>query len=253
MTKSILVILLFIFCLTDGYSQLSKTKYEDIVEYFVNCIKDSDIDKLDLIISYPFERPYPIPSISNKKELKSRYAELFDDSLISVISNSNIKNDWTDMGWRGIMLNNGIVWLDYDGKLMTTNYTSKKEKAIEEKLIELERSLLFDGLKDFEKPIHTIETNTYIIRVDLLENQKFRYASWSKKSDISNKPDLVLNNGEWTPDGSGGNHHFTFTNGVYSYIVYVNVLKTAEMSPFNLEVMKNDKVILEQSAELKKI
>ena len=43
------------------------------------------------------------------------------------------------MGWRGIMLKNGIVWLDYDGKFHeTTNYTSEKEKAIEEEWIESE-------------------------------------------------------------------------------------------------------------------
>jgi len=253
MTKSILTILLFIFGLTDCYSQLSKTEYEDVVEYFVNCIKNSDIDKLDSIISYPIERPYPIPPINDKQELKKRYSEIFDDSLTSVISNSNIKEDWTDMGWRGIMLNNGIVWLDYDGQFLTTNYTSEKEKALKEKWIESEKELLYTDLKDFKKPIHTLETEKFIVRIDFLENQKYRYASWSIESDISNKPDLVINNGEWTPDGSGGNHHFTFTNGEYSYIVYVNVLGADEMPPFNLEVTKNDKVILNQPAELKKI
>lgn len=252
-TKSILIILLLTFCFTQCYSQLSKTEYEDLVEYFVNCIKYSDIDRLDSIMSYPIERPYPIPSINNKQELKKRYLEIFDDSLTSVISNSNIKEDWTDMGWRGIMLKNGIVWLDYDGKFLTTNYTSEKEKAIEEKWIESERDLLYTDLKNFEKPIHTIETEKFIVRIDLLENKKYRYASWSKESDISNKPDLVINNGEWTPDGSGGNHHFTFTNGVYSYVIYVNVLGTDETPPFNLEVNKRDKVILNQPAQLKKL
>ena len=253
MTKSILTILFFIFSLTDCYSQLSKTEHKVVVEYFVDCIKNSDIDKLDSIISYPIERPYPIPSINDKQELKKRYSEIFDDSLTSVISNSNIKEDWTDMGWRGIMLNNGIVWLDYDGRFITTNYTSDKEKALEEKWIKYEKELLHTDLKDFKKPIHTIETDKFIVRVDLLENKKYRYASWSIDSDISNKPNLVISNGEWTPDGSGGNHHFTFTNGEYSYIVYVNILGTDETPPFNLEVTKNDKILLKQPAELIKI
>tara|TARA_R110002096_G_scaffold426827_1_gene637054 strand:+ start:1588 stop:2403 length:816 start_codon:yes stop_codon:yes gene_type:complete len=253
MTKSILTILLFAFGLTDCYSQLSKTAYEDVVEYFVDCIKNSDIDKLDSIISYPIERPYPIPSIRNKQELKKRYSEIFDDSLTSIISNSNITKDWTDMGWRGIMLNSGIVWLDYDGRFITTNYMSKNEKLIEEKWINYERDLLHPDLKEFKKPIHTIETNKFIVRIDQLENNDYRYASWSIDSDISNKPDLVINNGEWTPDGSGGNHYFTFTNGEYSYKVYVNVLGSDETPPFNLEVTKNDKVILSQPAELKEL
>ncbi|MFY0675264.1 MAG: hypothetical protein JXQ87_17850 [Bacteroidia bacterium] len=253
MTKSILTILLFIFGLTDCFSQLSKTEYEDVVEYFVNCIKNSDIDKLDSIITYPIDRPYPIPPIKNKQELEKRYSETFDDSLIAIISNSNVKEDWTDIGWRGIMLNNGIVWLDYDGRFVTTNYTSQKEKLLQEKLINFEKELLYTDLKDFEKPIHTLETEKFIVRIDLLENQKYRYASWSIESDISNKPDLVINNGERTNDGSGGNHYFTFKNGEYSYKVFVNVMGTEDTPLFNLEVSKNDKVILNQPAELKQI
>lgn len=253
MTKSILTILLFIFGFTECYSQLSKTEYEVVVEYFVECIKNSDFDKLDSIISYPIERPHPIPSINNKQELKKRYSEIFDDSLTSVITNSNIKDDWTDMGWRGIMLKNGIVWLDYDGQFLTTNYSSEKEKALQEKWIESEKELLNTELKDFKKPIYTLETQKFIVRIDLLENQKYRYASWSIESDISKKPDLVIYNGEWIPDGSGGNHHFIFTNRDYSYKIYVNVLSSDETPPFNLEVTKNDKVILNQPAKLKMI
>jgi hypothetical protein len=56
-----------------------------------------------------------------------------------------------------------------------------------------------------------------------------------------------------TPDGSGGNNHFTFTNREFSYILYVNILGTDETPPFNLEVTKNDKVVLNQPDGLKKI
>ncbi len=253
MQNSILTFLFFALCFTNGYSQLSKAEYEGLVEYFVDCVKNSDIDKLDSIVSYPIERPYPIPSISNKQELKNRYSELFDDSLTSIISNSNLKEDWTDMGWRGIMLNSGLVWLDYDGMLISTNYTSKKEKVIEGKWIEYERNLLHADLKDFKKPIHTIQTEKFIVRIDQLKNNKYRYCSWSKESSISSKPDLVITNGEWIPVGSGGNHYFKFRNGEYNYIVYVNALRTEETPPFNLEVSKNDNVILNQPAELKKL
>ena len=96
--KIVLIILLLIFDLTDGYSQLSKTEYEGVVEYFLDCIRNTDFDKLDSIISYPFIRPYPISSINDKQELTERYSELFDDSLTSVIVNSVIKDDWKDMG-----------------------------------------------------------------------------------------------------------------------------------------------------------
>lgn len=253
MTKPILTFLLVIFSLNDGFSQLSKTEYESVVEYFVDCIKKSNVEKLDSIISYPIGRPHPIPPIKDKQELKKRYSEIFDDSLTSLIINSNIKEDWSDVGWRGIMLYNGVVWLDYDGRFLGTNYVSKKEKDIENHWIEYERDLLHSDLKEFVKPIHTIETDKFMVRIDLLKNQKYRYASWTKHSQLSSKPDLVIGNGEWTPDGSGGNHHFTFSNAEYRYTIYVNVLRSVETPPFNLEVTKLNKVILNQPAELKEL
>ena len=131
--KIVLIILLLIFGLTDGYSQLSKTEYEGVVEYFLDCIRNTDFDKLDSIISSPIQRPYPIPPIKNKQELKNRYSEIFDDRLTSLITSSNIKEDWSNVGWRGIMLENGVIWLDIDGSFITSNYTSDKEKDIEEK------------------------------------------------------------------------------------------------------------------------
>lgn len=253
MTKSILTLLLFIFSLTEGYSQLSKTEYEVLVAVFVDCIKNADIDRLDSIISYPIERPYPIPSINNKQEFKKRYSEIFDDSLSALITNSSIKQDWSDVGLRGIMLHNGIIWLDYDGRFLTTNYTTGKEKAIENKWIEKERTLLYKDLKNFKNPVFTLETEKFIVRIDQLENQNYRYASWTKESNISNQPDIVIKNGKRASDGSGGNYYYQFTNKDFSYTVYVNTIQEEDSSPFTLEVTKNDQVILNQPAEMKKI
>ena len=54
-------------------------------------------------------------------------------------------------------------------------------------------------------------------------------------------------------EGTGGNHHYKFTNGQYSYVVYANILGSNEQPPFNLEVSRNDKVLLNQAAALKKL
>ena len=167
--------------------------------------------------------------------------------------NSNSSQDWSDVGYRGIMLNRGTVWIDYDGKLITTNYISDKENAVQQEWIDYERELLHDGLKEFKKPIYTIETSKFIVRIDLLEKRRFRYASWSKGAKLSEKPALVLNNGVWMAEGTGGNHHYKFTNGQYTYIVYANVLGSHEQPPFNLEVSRNGKVLLTQAASLKKL
>ncbi len=255
MTKTTFILALLIFGFTNCFSQLSKKEFEGVVAYFVDCVKKADIDQLDLMISYPLQRAYPIPPINNKEEFKNRYSEIFDDSLTSVITNSNLKKDWTDVGGRGIMLHNGMVWIDYEGRLLTTNYTSAKEKALKEKWIAYEKALLNTDLKAFKIPIHTIETDAFIIRIDLLENQMYRYASWSSNSKLSDPPDLVIKNGKRIFEGSGGNHHFEFTKGEYNYTVYVDVLglDPDEMSPFQLIVTKEKKEILNQFGKKKQL
>jgi hypothetical protein len=253
MIKTVLTVLTFTLGLNAAYAQLSRPEYKVVVDNFIDCINNADIDKLDSIVTYPIERPYPMPPIRNKEELKKRYSELFDDYLTSLIVNSNSTQDWSDVGYRGIMLNRGTVWIDYDGKLISTNYISEKEKAVQQEWIDYERGLLHVSLKEFQKPIYTIETAKFIVRIDLLEKRRFRYASWSKGAKLSDEPDLILNNGVKMFEGTGGNHHYKFTNGQYSYVVYANILGSNEQPPFNLEVSRNDKVLLNQAAALKKL
>ena len=80
--------------------------------YIINVIeafKVLDKDRISNLISYPLERGYPIPSIDSKKELLSRFDEVFDYNLIKLISNSDASKDWSQVGWRGIK-GYGIVW-----------------------------------------------------------------------------------------------------------------------------------------------
>ena len=226
-------------------------EYEGFVEYFVDCIRTADIDNLDSITVYPIRRRYPIPPINNKQELKNRYSEIFDEKLTSLITSSNMKEEWSDVGVKGISFSYGIVWLNLDGNFIALNNDSDKEKDIEKKLIEYEKELLYNDLNKFAKPIHTIETDSLIIRVDLLENGNYRYASWSKNSDLSDKPNLVINNGEVIYKGNSGGEYYSFKKGEYNYLVHSNLLGEIGTPPFNLEVFKNDKVILDQPAKLK--
>ena len=57
---------------------------------------------------------------------------------------------------------------------------------------------------------------------------------------MSEKPALVIKNGIWLPDGSGGNNHYEFVNGTYTYVCSINVLGTAETPPAALKVFNNE-------------
>ncbi|MEI8707366.1 hypothetical protein [Pseudoalteromonas sp. B62] len=47
---------------------------------------------------------------------------------------------------------------------------------------------------------------------------------WGINKRAKDKPDMVLFNGDVTVSGAGGNHHYTFKNGRYSYILHVTII-----------------------------
>ena len=138
-----IITIFFLFTSNSIFGQ--HTKYDGIISKFISYIKDNDSESISKIVSFPFGRNYPIPDIKNENEFKVRYHEIFDDSLKKIIAESDIRKDWSEMGWRGIMLLNGIIWLDTDGKLTCVNYKSKYEHDNRIRLINQEKDLLCAG------------------------------------------------------------------------------------------------------------
>lgn len=248
--KSFLILLCF-FWVQNGFSQDElKREYREMVITFIQEIENKEIDAIADRISFPFRRSYPIPDIKSREEFHERFSEVFDDSLVSIISSSNPKTDWSEVGWRGIMLHQGTLWIDTDGRLITVNFQSEREKVLKEHFLTLDKTQLHESLKTFEYPEYILETAKFRIRIDALANDKFRYASWSIQQEMTEKPDLILTNGIVEMQGSGGNHEYTFTNGIYTYIIQINILGTSETPPASLSVLKNKKEIVRQAAQI---
>lgn len=233
-----------------GFSQELKEEHQEVVRTFIDCIKNDDVDNLKTMIAYPLKRKHPLMSINNEHEFQKRYHKIFDDSLRIIISSSDIENDWSAVGWRGIMFNNGELWLDYDGKLIALNYQSAFERKKIETLVNGSKELIHESIKEFEKPILIMGTKRFRVRIDQLSNGKYRYASWSIKSEMSEAPDLVLKNGTVIHEGSGGNHRYEFYNGIYTYVCSINNIGADDTPPGELIVYKNDKSILNESAHI---
>jgi len=102
-------------------------KYHESVSPVITAFADHDKPTIAALISYPLKRQYPIPDIKNEAEFINRFDEVFDDELAKVIAASNINTDWDKVGWRGIMLNNGVMWVDTDGKIIAVNTQNAKE------------------------------------------------------------------------------------------------------------------------------
>ncbi|TPG44704.1 hypothetical protein [Flavobacterium pectinovorum] len=250
MKNRILYFAVLIFCGQLTFSQDLKPEYQKFIKNFIANVKSNNKEGVAAFISFPLGREYPIPAVKNKADFIKRYDQIFDNTLKNEIIKSNPVKDWSEVGWRGIMLNQGTLWIDTDGKLLTINYQSQYEKDLKNKLIASEKGKLHPSIAKFKAPEYILETSKFRIRIDDLGNDNYRYASWSIKKSMSDKPDLVITNGKWISDGSGGNSHFDFKKDVYLYQCYIIVLGTSESPPASLTISQNGKEILSQDAKI---
>ena len=151
------------------------------------------------------------------------------------------------MGWRGIMLDQGALWMaNSDGMITALNHQSMAEKKIRAKLITNDRARLHSSLRVYAEPQNLFTTENYLIRIDELQDGMFRYASWKKGSQLTSAPEIILNNGRVTTSGSGGNHHITFQNGMYQYTIFRQHIREEGAPEILLEVKKNGETILQE-------
>ena len=233
----------------DGAEKLEDYKI-DSIKNVIALFKIGKIDKISSKIDFPLYREYPIPSIKNKEEFRERFNEVFDNTLINKIANSKLEQ-WSEVGWRGIMLDNGDLWMaNSDGVITAINYQSDFEKKLRQNLIMKDKQNLYVSLKKFESPTYKIKTNNYLIRIDELTNSKYRYASWKMGKKENTKPNIILDNGELEFEGSGGNHVITFVNGKYTYKVYRNIIGEENSPDITLDIEKNGETILTENGKL---
>nr|WP_315234065.1 hypothetical protein [uncultured Flavobacterium sp.] len=234
-----------------GYTQSEKLNEYKVanINNIITFFKEKNIDSISKIINFPIQREYPIPSIKNEEEFKQRFNEIFDKTLIDKVANSKIEQ-WSEVGWRGIMLDAGLVWINDEGKIFAVTYQSIIEKELRKYLISKERETLHKSLKIFESPTYKIKSKNYLIRIDKLSDYKYRYSSWKIGEKESTKPDIILNNGKWKSEGSGGNHVISFSSGKYIYKVYRNIIGEDNDADVTIEVEKNGKIILTEDGTL---
>jgi len=250
MKTRLLILILFVSQI--GYSQSDKLDDYKIanINKVITLFKAKDLEKISNIIDFPLRREYPIPSIKSKAEFIQRFSQVFDKNLIDKIAKSKAEQ-WSEVGWRGIMLENGMIWIDSSGgKITAVNHQSDYEKELMKNLIEKEKENLHVSLRNFVKPTYRIKTSHYLIRIDELAGHKYRYASWKIGEKESSKPDIVLSDGVLEFQGSGGNSVITFLNGNHTYKVYRNFMAEENSADITLEVKKDGQTILTEGGTL---
>jgi hypothetical protein len=242
----VLVLLLSVFV----SAQTVKPEYQKCIKSFIDTVKSDKKEAIAEVVAYPLKREYPIPDIVDKSDFIKRYDEIFDTTLKNEITKSNPAKDWSDMGWRGMMLNQGNVWIDFDGRLTSVNYQSKAEIDLRTKLITAQKKELDSSIAFFQKPICILETDKFKIRIDNLGNKNYRYVSWPIDKAMSEKPDLIIYRGNFVVEGSGGNHQYEFKKESYTYECAFIVAGENNPLSAKLTIYQGDKVILSQNAKI---
>ncbi len=250
MNKISISLLVIFFINLSVVSQDLKKENQDLVLTFINSIRDDKIDQLKNLVHYPLRRQYPLSDIKNETEFENRYKEIFDDSLTSLITNSEISKDWSLVSWKGIMMERGIIWLDTNGSLISVNYLSNKEKSKRDDLIDKDRKSIHESVRDFEEPKLVLETKTTRIRIDIMSNGLFRYSSWPINTSMRKKPIIIIENGTWMPEGNGGNNRYEFVYEDYIFECSINVIGPEGMPAADLAIFKNEKEIIYHPAKI---
>ncbi|UTN05282.1 hypothetical protein L0669_05080 [Flavobacterium bizetiae] len=250
MKRSNIFLVLLFFCSSFISAQDSNINYQKLVKKFIENVKNDKKEAIADAVVYPLEREYPIPDIANKADFVKRYSEIFDATLKNEIIKSTHAKGWTDMGLRGIMLIHGNIWLDTEGRLTAVNYQSKAEIELKNKLIASQKKMLDPSIAFFQTPICILETAEFKIRIDNLGNNNYRFASWSIKKEMIQKPDLVINGGELVVEGIGGNHQYEFKKGNLVYECAIIILGEKNSPPARLKIYQGTKVILSQDAKI---
>ncbi|WP_420924872.1 hypothetical protein [Aeromonas veronii] len=221
-------------------------EYRPFVQQLVDAAEARDHQALANQMKYPFKQEYPIPAIKTPAEMLTRFDEVFDDTILKSIATSRIGQDWQTMGWRGIMLGSGEVWMDFDGKVIGINHQTAQATKLKAELIARQKSGLHPSVREYKSPALMWQTEKFTIRIDELDDGHYRYASWAKGKMLTDKPDLVLKNGTVRVEGTGGNHTYLFTSGPYRYECVVTVLGERGVPPGELVVYKDDVEIVHQ-------
>lgn len=248
MKYRILILLMLIFNLSFAQNELDKNEIQSI-QKLIKLFQTKNVDGISKIISYPLNREYPIPAVKNEADFKKRFNMIFDQKLIGIITSSKI-DQWSEVGWRGIMLDRGDLWIETDGTITALNYQSEFETKQKKDLIAKQKTKLHASLKSFLVPVYKFKTKNYLIRIDEQVNNKYRYASWKIGNSESSKPDLILTDGEWENDGTGGNHTITFKKGEFNYIIYRGIIGEKNSAEISLTVEQKGKIILQQDGKL---
>lgn len=215
---------------------------------FQAVLKGNNPGEISGFFSFPYRLPYPMTAIRSADEFTERIDEVLDDTVRNRLLEADPDEDLSLMGWRGIMLDHGLVWFAVDDmRVISINHRPQKYLEKRAEVLARMKETLHPSLRTFHLPILEQETYSYRFRVDQLEDNSYRYAAWPRDKTFRDEPSLVINGGAIEFYGSGGNRGYSFVNGSYRYVVGVHTTGHRAVPRGDLVVYQNKQEILNQT------
>lgn len=175
-------------------------------------------------VSYPIERPYPLPSVNDSAEMVDYYSTLVDNNLKEKIEHSP-DSLWQLDGWRGWTFDDGsYLWID-NGKIYAIDYISQREEIMLDSLRGKELESLDPSMRTGWTPVMCVIDSVYgdIFRIDSDSTKQptlYRLAGYVAGSNLSGKPSVMLY-GSLNEQGSAGSRLFHFADSVGTIADYI--------------------------------
>ena len=208
----------------------------DIIK-IINTFKTKDKNQIAVLMKFPIRRNYPLDDILDRDQFINEFDTLFDEDTIERIGNSDPKKDWWEGGWRGLSVFDGLIWVDYDLKIIAINNETEIGTRKKQALIENDRLSLPVELRNYDYPLLKWRTINHIIRVDVYGN-KYRLIVY----DSNNKIIKVLNNGQFNYDGNSGNYIIDFLDEEIVHRIFNNIFDESTYSTFNVNSSEIDQI-----------
>lgn len=241
-----------IFALTLTLTSFASSTTDPIAEHHRNnlntlivLVLENRISEMADRVEYPLRRPSPIPWIKNRDEFILYYPVLVDEWLESKITNTAFTTQNTiDRAFQfGIL--QGSIWMNAEGRIIAINHHSQAELRLLRKLEEEQKRKMHHSVAEWQGNELTVTSEKHLIRIDMMDNGRLRYASWNKPKGISDKPDLIIQNGQQEFDGSIGNISYVFKNGDWVYRMDLKVLAESEDEVgWSLRVFEGEKEVV---------
>jgi hypothetical protein len=226
-------------CIAQDSLQIKKN-----FQKIVKLIRADSISELANLINFPLSRPNPIPDISTSHDFILYAPILLDSSFKIKLLSYNDSDVFEHHGYYGLVggLFSGDIWMDENGMIRSINYHSAAELKLQTKLTHEVQNKIYPSVKMWKENILVCETNKFLIRVDLMDDDSLRYVAWSKPKTIVDKPDLILSNGVQEFQGTMGGVTYTFKNNEYYYQVdEVDIAESDDQTGLFLRIFKNKK------------